>query len=30
VNQGIIGGYEGGEGEIEAEYGTPQFATAIP
>jgi outer membrane protein OmpA-like peptidoglycan-associated protein len=29
VNQGIIGGYEGGEGEIKTEYGAPQFALIV-
>ena len=29
VNQGVIGGYEGGEGEIDTEYGAPQFALIV-
>jgi outer membrane protein OmpA-like peptidoglycan-associated protein len=29
ANQGVIGGYEGGEGEIETEYGAPQFALIV-
>ena len=29
VNQGIIGGYEGGEGKIDTEYGAPQFALIV-
>jgi outer membrane protein OmpA-like peptidoglycan-associated protein len=29
ANQGVIAGYEGGEGEIETEYGAPQFALIV-
>jgi len=29
VNQGIIGGPEGGKGEIDTEYGAPQFALIV-
>jgi outer membrane protein OmpA-like peptidoglycan-associated protein len=29
VNQGVVGGYEGGEGEIKTEYGAPQFALIV-
>jgi len=29
VNQGVVGGYEGGEGKIETEYGAPQFALIV-
>ncbi len=29
VNQGTIGGYEGGKGEIKTEYGAPQFALIV-
>jgi outer membrane protein OmpA-like peptidoglycan-associated protein len=29
ANQGVIARYEGGEGEIETEYGAPQFALIV-
>jgi outer membrane protein OmpA-like peptidoglycan-associated protein len=29
VNQGVIGSYEGGKGEIETEYGASQFALIV-
>ncbi|HSC16404.1 MAG TPA: OmpA family protein [Gammaproteobacteria bacterium] len=29
VNQGVVGGYEGGDGEIKTEYGAPQFALIV-
>ena len=29
ANQGVIAGYEGGEGEIETEYNAPQFALIV-
>ena len=29
VNQGVVGGYEGGEGKIDTEYGAPQFALIV-
>ncbi|HSC13641.1 MAG TPA: OmpA family protein [Gammaproteobacteria bacterium] len=29
VNQGVIGGHEGGKGEIETEYGASQFALIV-
>jgi outer membrane protein OmpA-like peptidoglycan-associated protein len=29
VSQGVIGGYEGGKGEIETEYGASQFALIV-
>jgi outer membrane protein OmpA-like peptidoglycan-associated protein len=29
VNQGVVGGYEGGKGEIKTEYGASQFALIV-
>jgi outer membrane protein OmpA-like peptidoglycan-associated protein len=29
ANQGVIGGYEGGKGEVKTSYGAPQFALII-
>ena len=29
VNQGVIGGYEGGKGEIKTKYNAPQFALIV-
>ena len=29
VSQGVVGGYEGGKGEIETEYGASQFALIV-
>jgi outer membrane protein OmpA-like peptidoglycan-associated protein len=29
ANQGVVGGYEGGEGEIKTAYGAPQFALIV-
>ena len=29
VNQGVVGGFEGGEGEIDTEYGASQFALIV-
>ena len=29
INQGVVGGYEGGKGEIKTEYGASQFALIV-